>query len=68
MKKYTRNTILYSALTVSFVASYWIVRQDAQQLDPLVSDVPLIEINEQASEGFNTPRQPSTVLVSRYDP
>ena len=33
MKAYTRNTILYSVLTVVMVASYWVVRQDAIQFE-----------------------------------
>ncbi len=33
MKTYTRNTILYSVLTIAMVASYWFVRQDAKQFE-----------------------------------
>ena len=68
MDTYSRNTILYSALTVSLVASYWLVRQDAIQLEPHALNSPMIEINEQASEGFDVSHQPSTVLISRYEP
>jgi hypothetical protein len=77
MNAYTRNTILYSFFTLSLVGSYWLIRQDVNHSEPVVSG-PMIEINEQASEGFDygkarTPdgfsslnAESATILVSSY--
>lgn len=68
MNKYTRNTVLYSFLTISLVVSYWIVRQDTQLFEANAGAdmVEVIEIDQQASQGYNLDSQSGTVLVSHF--
>ena len=55
MNSYSRNTILYSILTVSIVSSYWLVRQNSQHLEQPVAQGQIIEINAPASLGYEGP-------------
>lgn len=71
MNHYTRNTILYSFLTLSLVGSYWHVRQQAQDQDvDAVSSEQAIEIHELATEGYREQQglltDKQNVLVSHY--
>lgn len=65
MNRYTRNTVLYSFLTISLVVSYWIVRQGSDQPESVVSNDLMIELNEQDSSRLELGSKP-TVLVSQY--
>ena len=55
MNSYSRNTILYSILTVSVVSSYWLVRQNSQHLEQHLAQGQVIEINAPASLGYEGP-------------
>ena len=69
MNKHTRNTVLYSFLTISLVVSYGVVRQDSQQFkaeNAQPDRVEVLEINEQATRGYELDSQSGTVLVSQY--
>jgi hypothetical protein len=69
MNTYNRNTILYSLLTISMVASYWVVRHDIQVSDEAGLPVSsIIEIDEPASEGYELAAQQNQVLAGRYNP